>query len=105
MMWGGDREAKDSRKCIKGLCEETEVNYDNWQPNRDLNLIPQNTSRGSSVGITSGYGFTTEGSKLEPRSGKDFSFLHVIQTGSGAHSASYPMGTGGSFPRGKMTEA
>jgi hypothetical protein len=26
-------------------------------------------------------------------------FLHVVQTGSGAHTASYPMDTGGSFSR------
>jgi hypothetical protein len=25
-------------------------------------------------------------------------FLHYVQTGSGSHSASYPMGTGASFP-------
>jgi hypothetical protein len=29
----------------------------------------------------------------------------VGQTGSGAHPASYPMGTGVSFPGGKVTEA
>jgi hypothetical protein len=28
----------------------------------------------------------------------DFSVLHTIQTGPGVHPASYPMGTGGSFP-------
>jgi hypothetical protein len=30
---------------------------------------------------------------------QDFSILHGIQTGSGAHPTSYPMGTRGSFPR------
>jgi hypothetical protein len=34
----------------------------------------------------------------------DFS-LHSDQTGSGAHPASYPMGTGGSLPWGKAAEA
>jgi hypothetical protein len=29
---------------------------------------------------------------------QDFSLLHIVQIGSGAHPASYPMGTGGSFP-------
>jgi hypothetical protein len=29
---------------------------------------------------------------------QDFFLLHSVQTGSGAHPASYPMGTGGSFP-------
>jgi hypothetical protein len=32
--------------------------------------------------------------------GSRFSLLHVVQTGSGAHPASYPRGTGGLFPRG-----
>jgi len=31
-----------------------------------------------------------------------FSLCHCIQTGSGAHPASYPMGIGGSLPRGKV---
>jgi hypothetical protein len=31
----------------------------------------------------------------------DCSLLHVIQTSSGAHPASYPMGTGGCFHGGK----
>jgi hypothetical protein len=37
----------------------------------------------------------TEGSEFESLYGQEFSLLHVVQTGSGAHSASYPMGTGG----------
>jgi hypothetical protein len=37
------------------------------------------------------------GSEFQSRYGKDFSPLHVIQTSSEAHPASYPMGTGGSF--------
>jgi preprotein translocase subunit SecG len=32
-------------------------------------------------------------------------FIHVVQTGSGAHSASYPMCTGGSFTGGKASGA
>jgi hypothetical protein len=39
---------------------------------------------------------------------QDFYLRHSIQTdqtGSGAHPASYPMGTGGSFPGGKATGA
>jgi hypothetical protein len=35
--------------------------------------------------------------ELTSRQGKDFSLLHSVQPGSGAHPASYPMGTGGSF--------
>jgi hypothetical protein len=32
---------------------------------------------------------------------QDFSLFHSVQTGSGAHPASYPMDTGGIFPGGK----
>jgi hypothetical protein len=34
-----------------------------------------------------------------------FSLFHRVQTGSGAHSASYPMGTGDSFPGRKAAGA
>jgi hypothetical protein len=40
-------------------------------------------------------GWTTEGSEFESRWGQEFSLLHVVQTGSGVHPTSYPMGTGG----------
>jgi hypothetical protein len=33
---------------------------------------------------------------------QEFFLLHIIQTSSGAHPASYPMGTGGSFPEHKI---
>jgi hypothetical protein len=46
-------------------------------------------------------GWMTEGSEFESRQGKEFSLLHVVQTGSGAHPASYKMGNGGSFLRSK----
>jgi hypothetical protein len=36
-----------------------------------------------------------------PTGAEDFSSRPCVQTGSGAHLASYPMGTGGSFPGGK----
>jgi hypothetical protein len=35
-----------------------------------------------------------------PIGAEDFSFSLCVRTGSGAHPASYPMGTGGSFPGG-----
>jgi hypothetical protein len=34
-----------------------------------------------------------------------FSLRHRVQAGSGAHPASYPLVTGGSFPRGNVTGA
>jgi hypothetical protein len=36
-----------------------------------------------------------------PDRGRVFVFSPCVQTGSGAHPTSYPMGTGGSFPGGK----
>jgi hypothetical protein len=39
-----------------------------------------------------------EVSEFESRYGQEFPLLHVVQTGSGAHPASYPMETGDSFP-------
>jgi hypothetical protein len=39
----------------------------------------------------------TEGLEFESRWGKEFSVLHVVQTGSGAHQPSYSRGTLGSL--------
>jgi hypothetical protein len=50
-------------------------------------------------------GWTVEGSEFESWWGQEFLLLHAIQNGSGAHPASYPMDTGGSFPGGKLAGA
>jgi hypothetical protein len=50
-------------------------------------------------------GWTAEGSVFEFKWSQDFSLLHVVQTGSGAHKASYPMGNGSCFPWGKAAGA
>jgi hypothetical protein len=52
-------------------------------------------SRDSSVGIVSGDGVRAHGS-VSGR-GSNFSFLHNVQIFSGAHPASSPMDTEGSF--------
>jgi hypothetical protein len=52
----------------------------------------------NSVGIRAGKGI--DGRSWIYDSGKIFSLLHSIQSGSGAHPVSYPMVTGGYFPRG-----
>jgi hypothetical protein len=49
-------------------------------------------------------GWTAEGSGFQSRYGQEFSLLHVVQTGPGVHPASYPMGTGDSFPGAKWKE-
>jgi hypothetical protein len=59
-------------------------------------------SRDSSVGIALGYRLDGRGSRVRfPARAGNFSLHYRVQTGSGAHPASYPMGTRGSFPGGK----
>jgi hypothetical protein len=55
------------------------------------------SSEDSSVGISTDYGLDGRGSILSMS--KDCSLFHSVQSCSGAHPASYPMGTEGSFPR------
>jgi hypothetical protein len=43
-------------------------------------------------------GWKTEGSENESRWGQEFSFLHSVQTGSGAHPTSHPINTGNLSP-------
>jgi hypothetical protein len=63
-------------------------------------------SRDSSVGIALGYGLDVRGSRVRfPAGAENFSLHHRVQNGSGAHSASYPMGTRGYFPGGKADGA
>jgi hypothetical protein len=51
-------------------------------------------SRDSSVGIALGYGLDDRGSRVRfPEGAGNFSLHHCVQTGSGAHPASYPMRT------------
>jgi hypothetical protein len=63
-------------------------------------------SRDSVVSIATGYGLDDRGVGVRvPVESRIFSLLHVLQNDSGAHPASYPMGTGGSFPGGKASGA
>jgi hypothetical protein len=50
-------------------------------------------------------GWMTEGLEFKSRQGQEFSLLHAVQTGSGVHPTSYPIGTGGSFSGGKAVGA
>jgi hypothetical protein len=62
--------------------------------------------RDGSVGIALGYELDDRGSRVRfPARAGNFSLHHRVQNGSGAHPASYPMGTRGSFPEGKAAEA
>jgi hypothetical protein len=63
-------------------------------------------SRDSSVGTALGYGLENRGSGVRFSAGAgNFSLNHRVQNGSGAHPASYPMGTRSSFPGGKAAGA
>jgi hypothetical protein len=57
---------------------------------------------GSAICIATAYTLDDWGVGVWVPVGSEFSLLHIIQTGSGAHPASYPMGTGGSFLGGKV---
>jgi hypothetical protein len=48
--------------------------------------------------------WTTGRSGFDPRQRRGFSSSLCVQTGSGAHPASYPMGTGGPFSGGKVRQ-
>jgi hypothetical protein len=68
--------------------------------------IPSLHRRDTSVGIALGYGLDDRGSRVRfPAGVGNFSLHHRVQNGSGAHPASYPMGTRGSFPRDKAAGA
>jgi hypothetical protein len=63
--------------------------------------IMKDGSRGNSVSTVSGYGLKDRAIEVRsPAGAKDFSCSHCVQTGSGAHPASCPTGTGGPFPGG-----
>jgi hypothetical protein len=52
----------------------------------------------SSVGMARSYWLDGRGIGVWVPVGSGIVILHVVQTGSGVHPTSYPMGTGGSFP-------
>jgi hypothetical protein len=59
----------------------------------------------STIGIAIRYGLDGQGVGIRVAAGVNFSPLHVVQTGSGAHPADYLMGTGGTFPGNKAAGA
>jgi hypothetical protein len=74
--------------------------------NLNLWLTFYDKSRDSSFDIALGYGLDDRGSRVRfPAGAGNFSLHHRLQNGSGAHPASYPMGTGGSFPGSKAVGA
>jgi len=67
----------------------------------NFNIILQSKSRDSSVGIALDYGLDVR----FPTGAENFSLYNRVQNGSGAHTASYPMGNRSSFPGGKLAGA
>jgi hypothetical protein len=77
--------------------------------NTDKHISDQDTShwtsRDSSVGIALGYGLDDRSSRVQFLAGAGkFTLHHRVQNGSGAHPASYPIATRGSFPGGKAAD-
>jgi hypothetical protein len=102
------------------VCVSARSNLD-WKYRRDIAIMSQRSRRLSVpishttklisilwlvvVGIATGYGLGDRGVGVRVLVRSRISLLHVVQTGSGAHPASYPMGAGGSFLGGKATGA
>jgi hypothetical protein len=73
-----------------------------WQWVDTSQYLADIKSYDSSFGIATVYKIGGRGIGVRfPASARDFSLLHSVQTGSGAHPASYTMGTRGCFPGGK----
>jgi hypothetical protein len=69
-------------------------------------LLHELMCRDRSVRIALGYGLDDRGSRVRfPAGAGNFSLHYVVQNGCGAHPASYPVGTRGSFPGGKAAGA
>jgi hypothetical protein len=85
--------------CYKDALSQMELSTGGWRRSSLWTekltgfLSFSDKSRDNSAGIATGW---TARVRFQ-----EFSLLHVVQTGSVAHSASYPMGTGGSSPGGK----
>jgi hypothetical protein len=78
----------------------------NWQESwsREMNLGC--TEREELLNTTLSYGLDDRGSRVRfPTEAGNFSLHHRVQTCSGAHPASYPMGTGGSYTGDKVAGA
>jgi hypothetical protein len=62
-------------------------------------------SRGSAVGLATGYGLDDRGVGVRVPIGSRIFTFHIVRTGSGVHPTSYLVGTGAFFPGGKAAGA
>jgi hypothetical protein len=109
----GDRQDREVErvKSVK-IRQERHAAHTNFYENRSVSVynfcvqIWKRKSHDSSVGIALGYGLDDWDSKVRfPAGAGNFSLHHRVQNGSGAHPASYPMGTRGAFPGSKAAGA
>jgi hypothetical protein len=83
------------------LCTSLTIISNIWNFNEGMYGHVQ--SHDSSVSIVLNYGLDDQGSRVRFLAGAgNFSLHHHVQNGPGAHPASYPLGTRGSFPAGKV---
>jgi hypothetical protein len=66
----------------------------------NMNPTPHGGTRGSTVGIATGYGMDDRGVVVRVPVGSRMLSSPRRQTGFGVHPTSYSIGTGGSFPGG-----
>jgi hypothetical protein len=86
--WSEDLKGRDLLKCL-GVDRRIILEW----------ILGKWKSRDSSVGVALGYGLDDRSSRVRfPAGAGNFSLHHCIQNGSGAHPASYPMGTRDSYP-------
>jgi hypothetical protein len=89
--------------CRKSLRDETTRGGMDVDGRNNIKIDFRDISR---AGIALGYGLDDLGSRVRfPAGAGNFSLHRRVQNGSGAHPASYPMGTRGSFPEGKAAGA
>jgi hypothetical protein len=88
------------KKTATGHCSEsTESVFDNFKVHFNI-ILPFNLM-GDGIAQSvyrRAVSWTSEGLQFKSRQGQDFTSLHVVQTGSGAHPSFYSVGTRGSFP-------
>jgi hypothetical protein len=93
-----------SFSAVKGTQRFKQLKYWNWEfeSHSAYWWLSAFFCCGSSGSIVSDYGLDDREIEVRsPTEAEDFSSSPCVQTGSEAHPASYPMGTGGHFPGGK----
>jgi hypothetical protein len=91
-----------SRRPVRKLLDTPSYNLCNRKCFFCVTQEPYIKNRDNSVGIGLGCGLDERGSRVPfPAGAGNFSIHHLVQTGSGAHPPSYPLGTTVSFPGGK----